>query len=145
MKAGVIDLIGYNYAHERFQDEFPSKLFIATETTSALATRGYYENPSDTIKRWPIRWDIPFTQGNTDHTVSAYDHVSTPWGSTHEETWKIIKKHQFMSGMFIWTGFDYLGEPTPYGWPSRSSYFGVVDLAGFPKDTYFMYQSEWTD
>jgi beta-galactosidase len=49
-----------------------------------------------------------------------------------------------MSGMFIWTGFDYLGEPTPYGWPSRSSYFGVVDLAGFPKDTYFMYQSEWT-
>lgn len=148
MKAGVIDLIGYNYAHEHYEGfpaEFPEKCFIATETTSALATRGYYENPSDTIRRWPIRWDIPFTQGNADHTVSSYDHVSTPWGSTHEETWKIIKKHQFMSGMFVWTGFDYLGEPTPYGWPSRSSYFGIVDLAGFPKDSYYLYQSEWTD
>lgn len=148
MKAGVIDLIGYNYAHERYEGfpaEFPEKCFIATETTSALATRGYYENPSDTIRRWPIRWDIPFTRGNADHTVSAYDHVSAPWGSTHEETWKIIKKHQFMSGMFVWTGFDYLGEPTPYGWPSRSSYFGIVDLAGFPKDSYYLYQSEWTD
>ena len=147
MKAGVIDLIGYNYAHERYEGfsaEFPGKCFIATETTSALATRGYYENPSDTIRRWPIRWDRPFTEGNADNTVSAYDHVSTPWGSTHEETWKIIKKHQYMSGMFVWTGFDYLGEPTPYGWPSRSSYFGIVDLAGFPKDSYYMYKSEWT-
>jgi len=66
-------------------------------------------------------------------------------GSTHEETWKIIKKHDFISGQFIWTGFDYLGEPTPYSWPSRSSYFGIIDLAGFPKDVYYMYQSEWTD
>ena len=57
----------------------------------------------------------------------------------------IIKKHDFLSGMYIWTGFDYLGEPTPYPWPSRSSYFGIVDLAGFPKDAYYMYQSEWTD
>ena len=56
-----------------------------------------------------------------------------------------MKKYDFLSGMYIWTGFDYLGEPTPYGWPSRSSYFGIVDLAGFPKDAYYMYQSEWTD
>jgi len=56
-----------------------------------------------------------------------------------------MKKYDFLSGMFIWTGFDYMGEPTPYSWPSRSSYFGIIDLAGFPKDVYYMYQSEWTD
>lgn len=144
----VLDLVGYNYAHGNYVDfpnEFPGEKFIATETTSALATRGYYEMPSDSIRRWPYAWDKPFTDGNPDNTVSAYDHVSTPWGSTHEETWKLMKKHDFLSGMFIWTGFDYLGEPTPYSWPSRSSYFGIIDLAGFPKDVYYMYQSEWTD
>ena len=148
IKPDVLDLIGYNYAHtsyEHFPEVFPGKLFIATETTSALATRGHYDMPSDSIRRWPIRWDLPFTQGNDNNTVSAYDNVSTPWGSTHAETWRVIKQHDYLSGMFIWTGFDYLGEPTPYGWPSRSSYFGVVDLAGFPKDAYYMYQSEWTD
>ncbi len=148
IKSDAFNLIGYNYKHENFktfQDSFPGKKFIAAETTSALATRGYYEMPSDTIRRWPVHWDIPFTDGNPDNTVSAYDHVSTPWGSTHEETWKIVKKYDFLSGMYIWTGFDYLGEPTPYGWPSRSSYFGIIDLAGFPKDAYYMYQSEWTD
>lgn len=101
--------------------------------------------PSDSIRRWPERWDKPFDKGNPDNTCSAYDNCSTPWGSTHEETWKIVKKYEFLSGMYVWTGFDYLGEPTPYGWPSRSSYFGIVDLAGFPKDAYYMYQSEWTD
>jgi beta-galactosidase len=148
IKSGALDVIGFNYHHEAFepfQKDYPGKKFIATETTSALATRGHYDMPSDSIRRWPIAWDKPFTEGNPDNTVSAYDNVSAPWGSTHEETWRIVKKHDFLSGMFIWTGFDYLGEPTPYGWPSRSSYFGVVDLAGFPKDTYYLYQSEWTD
>lgn len=148
IRSGALDLIGYNYNHNDWADfprQYPGKKFIATETTSALATRGHYDMPSDSIRRWPLRWDIPFTQGNTDNTVSAYDNVSTPWGSTHEESWKIIRKFDFLSGMFIWTGFDYLGEPTPYGWPSRSSYFGIVDLAGFPKDVYYMYQSEWTN
>ncbi|UZH56793.1 glycoside hydrolase family 2 protein [Salinimicrobium tongyeongense] len=146
--SGALDLIGYNYAHQtwpKHQVNFPQPPFIATETTSALATRGFYEFPSDTTKIWPVRWDIPFDGGNPDHTISAFDQVRTPWGSTHETTWKIIKKHEFLSGFYIWTGFDYLGEPTPYGWPSRSSYFGIVDLAGFPKDTYYMYKSEWTN
>ena len=57
----------------------------------------------------------------------------------------LIKKNDFISGQYVWTGFDYIGEPTPYGWPARSSYFGIVDLAGFPKDVYYLYQSEWTD
>jgi beta-galactosidase len=148
IKSGALDLIGYNYNHgmfEKFPEDYPGKKFIATETTSALATRGHYDMPSDSIRVWPIAWDKIFTEGNRDNSVSAYDNVRAPWGSTHEETWKIVKKHDFLSGMFVWTGFDYIGEPTPYVWPSRSSYFGIVDLAGFPKDVYYMYQSEWTN
>jgi beta-galactosidase len=148
IKSGALDLIGYNYNINDFADfpnRYPGKNFIATETTSAIATRGHYDMPSDTIHRWPVRWDKPFTEGNADLTCSSYDNCSVPWGSTHEETWRIIKKYDFLSGMFIWTGFDYLGEPTPYPWPARSSYFGIVDLAGFPKDAFYMYQSEWTD
>lgn len=149
IKSGAIDLIGYNY-HEydyaTFHDRYPGKKFIATETTSGLETRGHYDMPSDSIRRWPTARDYKtYAKMNDDHTVSAYDNVSPPWGSTHEETWKVMKKYDFLSGMFIWTGFDYLGEPTPYTWPSRSSYFGIVDLAGFPKDVYYMYQSEWTN
>jgi beta-galactosidase len=148
IKSGAIDLIGYNY-HEfdyaKFHDRYPGKKFIATETTSGLETRGHYDMPSDSIRIWPSRYDKPFTDGNADNSVSAYDNVRPAWGSTHEATWKVMKKYDFLSGMFIWTGFDYLGEPTPYTWPSRSSYFGIVDLAGFPKDIYYMYQSEWTN
>ena len=146
IESGAIDLIGYNY-HEydyaTFHDRYPGKKFIATETTSGLEMRGYYEQPSDSIRVWPVRWDKPFT--HPGNAVSAYDNTRPPWGSTHEMTWKVMKKYDFLSGMFIWTGFDYLGEPTPFSWPSRSSYFGIIDLAGFPKDVYYMYQSEWTD
>jgi len=145
IKSGALDLIGYNYHqndYAAFHDRYPGKKFIATETTSGLETRGYYDMPSDSIRVWPTNLNFV---GNPDHTVSAYDNVRPPWGSTHEATWKQIKKYDFLSGLFIWTGFDYLGEPTPYSWPSRSSYFGIVDLAGFPKDIYYMYQSEWTN
>jgi beta-galactosidase len=147
IKSGALDLVGYNYHHDEFEtfpQTFPNQKFIATETVSALMTRGVYDMPSEVIRRWPVRdgWKGP--KPNADNTCSSYDNVSAPWGSTHEETWKVIKKHDYLSGQFIWTGFDYLGEPTPYGWPSRSSYFGIIDLAGFPKDVYYMYQSEWT-
>lgn len=147
IQSGALDLIGFNYHHHdwaNFPETFPGENFIATETVSALATRGHYDMPSDSVRVWPKRWDIPFHEGNPDNTCSAYDNCRTPWGSTHAESWKLIKKYDFLSGMFIWTGFDYLGEPTPYRWPSRSSYFGIVDLAGFPKDIYYMYKSEWT-
>ena len=148
LTAGDLDLIGTNYDHKKIpqlQKMFPGRPIIGTETTSALATRGSYDMPSDQIRRWPKRWDEVLKDGNPDFTCSAYDNVSAPWGSTHEETWKIVKKHDFFSGMFIWTGWDYIGEPTPYPWPSVTSYFGIIDLAGFPKDTYYMYQSEWTN
>jgi beta-galactosidase len=145
--AGDLDLVGTNYAHDRipqFPKLFPGRIFIGTETVSGLASRGNYDMPSDVIRRWPHRWDEDLKDGNKDFSVSAYDNVSAPWGSTQEETWKIVKKNTFFAGQFIWTGWDYLGEPTPYPWPARSSYFGIIDLAGFPKDVYYMYQSEWT-
>ncbi len=148
IKSGALDLIGFNYHHENFEafhDSFPGQKFIATETTSSLQSRGVYNMPSDSMLIWPKRWDIPFFEGNPDNSCSAYDNSHAPWGSTHEESWKLIKKHDYLSGFYIWTGFDYIGEPTPYQWPSRSSYFGIIDLAGFPKDVYYMYQSEWTD
>ena len=147
IRSEALDLIGYNYHQndfEAFPQTFPGKKFIGTETVSALMTRGVYDMPSDEIRRWPVRDNWKGPRPNADNTCSSYDNVSAPWGSTHEETWKVIKKHDFLSGQFIWTGFDYLGEPTPYWWPSRSSYFGIIDLAGFPKDVYYMYQSEWT-
>ncbi|NLZ73914.1 MAG: DUF4982 domain-containing protein, partial [Bacteroidales bacterium] len=79
------------------------------------------------------------------HHCSSYDNNHVPWGSTHELTWDLTKKYDHISGLYIWTGFDYLGEPTPFWWPSRSSFFGIIDLAGIPKDVYYMYQSEWTN
>ncbi len=167
-RSGACDLIGHNYHianWEKFHEVFPGAVFIASETTSAIATRGHYDMPSDSLRRWPTAKarrvinearkknnDVDYMKlfrennvMNPDFTCSSYDNCCVPWGSTQEQTWKIVKRNDFISGMFIWTGFDYLGEPTPYPWPARSSYFGIVDLAGFPKDAYFMYKSEWTD
>jgi len=145
--SGALDLVGFNYNDTlwtRFPVAFPAGKYIGTETTSALATRGSYDMPSDVIRRWPARWDQPFKDGNADLTCSAYDNCSAPWGTTHQDSWRLIRDNDFLAGMYIWTGFDYLGEPTPYWWPARSSYFGIIDLAGFPKDAYWFYQSEWT-
>lgn len=145
-KSGALDIIGFNYHHEWIKDvpqNFPGKPFIVTESVSALQTRGYYRMPSDTMFVAPERWDKPYT--NPTMMCSSYDNSHVPWGSTHETTLDIVKHTPFCAGQFIWTGFDYIGEPTPYGFPARSSYFGIIDLAGFPKDIYYMYQSEWTD
>lgn len=145
-RSQALDIIGYNY-HEQYLDSissfFPGKPFLFSEATSALMTRGYYEMPSDSARLWPTRWDVPFSSSETK--CSAYDNCRTPWGNSHEGAWLAVKDNPFVAGLFVWTGFDYLGEPTPFSWPARSSYFGIVDLAGFPKDVYYMYQSEWTD
>jgi beta-galactosidase len=144
---GGLDIVGTNYHHGKIpelQKMFPGRVILGAETTSAVQSRSSYIMPSDEIRRWPRKWDEVLKEGTPDFTCSAYDNSSAPWGSTHEETWKIVKKHDFFAGMFIWTGWDYLGEPTPYPWPAVSSYFGIIDLAGFPKDSYYMYQSEWT-
>ncbi|MCC8198976.1 MAG: DUF4982 domain-containing protein [Tannerellaceae bacterium] len=145
-RSGALDVYGFNYHHQNFApfpDIYPGKKLHISESTSGLMTRGYYEMPSDHMFIRPDSWDKPFDL--PIHMCSSYDNCHVPWGSTHEVSWKEVKKYSFVSGLFIWTGFDYLGEPTPFGWPSRSSFFGIVDLAGFPKDVYYMYQSEWTD
>lgn len=145
-RSGAIDVIGYNYHNQNVPAVprlFPGKPFIITESVSALMTRGFYEMPSDKMMQRPARWDRPYF--NPTFSCSSYDNVRTPWGSHHEENLIFLNSQPFVAGQYIWTGFDYIGEPTPYGWPARSSYFGIVDLAGFPKDVYYLYQSEWTD
>lgn len=143
-RSGALDIIGFNYHDDWFAgvpEKFPGKPFVVTESVSALATRGYYRMPADSMYIWPARWDKPFTDPSM--ACSAYDNCHVPWGNTHEGTMRHVEENDFIMGQFVWTGFDYLGEPTPYGWPARSSYFGIVDLAGFPKDAYWFYQSRW--
>ena len=145
-KSGAIDLIGFNYHHQWVKDvpkNFPNKPFIFSESVSALQTRGFYTMPSDTVYKAPVQWWLPYT--DPTYMCSAYDNFHASWSSTHEETWDVVKHTPYVGGQYIWTGFDYIGEPTPYGFPARSSYFGIIDLAGFPKDSYYMYQSEWTE
>lgn len=145
-RSGALDIIGYNYHNENVASvprNFPGKPFIITESISGLMTRGFYQMPSSQQFVWPERWDKPFY--NDTYACSSYDNCHVPWGTYHEDNMLTLRKYPYVSGQFIWTGFDYIGEPTPYGWPARSSYFGIVDLAGFPKDVYYLYQSEWTD
>ena len=144
-KSGAIDLMGFNYHHQWVKDvpkNFPNKPFIFSESVSALQTRDFYMMPSDSVYVAPKEWWLPYT--DPSFMCSAYDNMHASWSSTHEELWDVVKHTQYVGGQYIWTGFDYIGEPTPYGFPARSSYFGVIDLAGFPKDVYYMYQSEWT-
>ena len=144
-KSGALDIIGFNYHHQWVKDvpkNFPGKPFIFSESVSALQTRGNYMMPSDSVFKAPKEWWLPYT--DPTYMCSSYDNMHASWSSTHEETWDVVKHNDFVGGQYIWTGFDYIGEPTPYGFPARSSYFGIIDLAGFPKDTYYMYKSEWT-
>jgi beta-galactosidase len=143
-RSGALDIIGFNYHepdYEKVPTLYPGKPFLVTESVSALQTRGFYRMPSDSIFIAPIRWDIPYT--DEANACSAYDNQHAPWSCTHELMQQMAQKYDYLCGQYIWTGFDYLGEPTPYGWPARSSFFGIVDLAGFPKDVYYMYQSIW--
>ena len=130
-RSGALDIIGFNYHDAWFKDvprNFPGKPFLVSESVSALQTRGYYRMPSDSMYIWPERWDKPFEADTM--ACSAYDNCHVPWGSTHEGTLRLVEENPFIMGQFIWTGFDYIGEPTPFGWPARSSFFGIVDLAG---------------
>src|SRR6266699_2484149 len=148
LQSGALDLLGHNYHHEawaNFPTQFPGKKFIITEAMSALNSRGVYEQPSDSVASYATPYvKDSGPQPNKDYRLSSYDDRKAFWGSLHEESLRLFERYPFLSGMFIWQGIDYLGEPTPYEWPARSSYFGVVDLAGFPKDPYYLYQSVWT-
>jgi beta-galactosidase len=123
-----IDIIGFNYRLE-FPDEYhknhPKMPVYGSETASSIATRGEYTTD-------PLR-----------NTLSAYDVNAVPWGEKAEEWWKYYGTREWMAGGFAWTGFDYRGEPTPYGWPSISSQFGIVDMCGYPKDSFYYYKAWW--
>lgn len=146
LRSGAFDIVGFNY-HEQDYDSvrvwYPNMPFIGSETASALNSRGFYLHPSSELHVVPERWDLPYDTEH--HQCSAYDHSRAPWATLHEEAWRAVRDRDYCAGTFVWTGFDYIGEPTPYSWPSRSSYFGIVDLCGFPKDCYYLYRAEWTE
>jgi beta-galactosidase len=147
--AGALDLLGHNYHHAawpNFPTQFAGAKFIITEAMSALNSRGVYEQPSDSVAIYYTPYEKNRgPQPPQNGRISSYDNRHAFWGSLHEESLRLFEQNAFLSGMFIWQGIDYLGEPTPYEWPARSSYFGVVDLAGFPKDPFYLYQSVWTE
>lgn len=148
--SGALDVLGFNYKsydYDSLPIRFPGMPLIATETASALQTRGVYPLAADRLRIWPPDYKVQanFTGGFPDHTCSAYDNTFAYWGITHERAWLDVKRQPKLAGAFVWSGFDYLGEPTPYLFPARSSYFGIIDLAGFPKDVYHLYRSEWTN
>ena len=128
--SAVLDVQGFNYHHapqiDAFHQKFPKQPTTGTEVGSTVSTRGIYVD--DKEKGY----------------VSAYDVNYPPWASTAEEWWQTYDQRQFLSGGFVWTGFDYRGEPTPYGWPCINSHFGLMDTCGFPKDNYFYYQAWWS-
>jgi beta-galactosidase len=135
--AAALDVAGINYSikeYDKQKQKYPHRAYIGSETTSAVASRGVYHMPA-AINRLK----------SPDMQCSAYDNCYVPWGASAEEAWREVKKRDFMSGLFVWTGFDYIGEPTPYNYPAVSSYFGIIDLCGFPKDPYYLYQSQWTE
>lgn len=146
LRSGALDIYGFNY-HTSLYDStriwYGDKPLIGSETVSSVHSRGVYFQPSTEPAPLPTDWRVVYDTPH--HQCTAYDNSRVAWGDGHEESWIAVRDRDYMAGTFVWTGFDYLGEPTPYSWPSRSSYFGIVDLCGFPKDIYYMYRSEWTD
>ncbi|MBO5358643.1 MAG: DUF4982 domain-containing protein [Clostridia bacterium] len=135
------DIVGLNYkphTYETNYNKYTDKMLLGSETESCISSRGIYHFPAE-ICIDKKKWD--------DLAVSDYGLVAPPWAYYAERELAYQQDNPFVMGEFIWTGFDYLGEPTPYysEWPSRSSYFGVVDLAGLPKNRYYLYRSVWTD
>ncbi|MBQ7691831.1 MAG: DUF4982 domain-containing protein [Muribaculaceae bacterium] len=136
--AQVADVPGYNYRVHRYEETFPrlpQGFLLGSETASTVSTRGHYVFPDTCAanKEWP------------DGQCSGYDTECCWWSNLPDDDWRLQDDKPWTIGEFVWTGYDYLGEPTPYDayWPSRSSYFGIVDLAGLPKDRYWLYRSHW--
>ena len=136
--AQVADVPGYNYRVHKYEEmmkRLPQGFLLGSETASTVSSRGEYFFP-DTVAP------------NKEHSngqCSGYDVEHCWWSNLPDDDWKMQDDYNWVTGEFVWTGFDYLGEPTPYDkyWPSRSSYFGIVDLAGLPKDRFFLYRSHW--
>ena len=135
----VVDLVGFNYkpfAYKKEHLEHPNYVLYGSETASTVSSRGVYKFPAKEKK----------SPSYADFQTSSYDLEYPNWASTPDTEFEMQDECKFILGEFVWTGFDYLGEPTPYneGTPAKSSYFGMVDLAGLKKDRFFLYQSRWS-
>ncbi len=136
--AATMEVPGFNYRPFRYQeayDRLPQQVILGTETASTLSSRGVYKFPVE--RKSMAEYD--------DHQASSYDVEHCSWSDLPEDNFIMHDDLPYAMGEFVWTGFDYLGEPTPYysAWPSHSSLFGIVDLAGIPKDRYYLYRSQW--
>jgi beta-galactosidase len=123
-----------------FRDKFPDKVILSSENAAALSSRGEYLFPVEGGNSAPVR-DGAGGNSQTQH-VSSYELYTAPFGSSADKVFASLDRHPYVAGGFVWSGWDYLGEPTPY-YGARSSYFGVIDLAGFKKDRFYLYQSVW--
>jgi beta-galactosidase len=136
--AAAMDVPGFNYRAHRYAENhahLPQDIILGSETASTVSSRGVYRFP---VERVAMRkYD--------DHQSSSYDLEYCDWSNLPEDDWLWHDQYDWAIGEFVWTGFDYLGEPTPYytDWPSHSSLFGIIDLAGLPKDRYYLYRSHW--
>ena len=136
--AAMMDVAGFNYRPHRYAENYlrlPQQIILGSETASTVSSRGVYKFPVE--RRSMATYD--------DHQSSSYDVEHCGWSDLPEDDWIWHDDYAWSIGEFVWTGFDYLGEPTPYytDWPSHSSLFGIVDLAGLPKDRYYLYRSHW--
>ena len=136
--AAVMDIAGFNYRPHKYQENYkklPQQIILGSETASTLSSRGVYKLPvaRRSMQKYP------------DHQASSYDVEHCGWSNLPEDDFIQHEDLPYCIGEFVWTGFDYLGEPTPYytDWPSHSSLFGIIDLAGLPKDRYYLYRSHW--
>ena len=136
--AAVFDVPGFNYRPHRYQESYsklPQRLILGSETASTVSSRGVYKFPVE--RKSMAKYE--------DHQASSYDVEHCSWSNLPEDDFIQHEDLPYCMGEFVWTGFDYLGEPTPYysDWPSHSSLFGIIDLAGLPKDRYWLYRSHW--
>jgi beta-galactosidase len=131
----ALDLTGWNYNrnYTRYREHYPNNPIIYSESASALSTRGFYELPLPGKK----------TQYSKQFQVNSYDRNAAQWSDIPDREFQLMETDSFVAGEFVWTGFDYLGEPTPFAQQARSSYFGIVDLCGIPKDRFYLYRSHW--
>lgn len=123
-----------------FREKFPDKMILSSENAAALSSRGEYLFPVTNEISSPVKDGLGGDDKNQQ--ISAYELYSVDFGSSADKVFATMDKHPFVAGGFAWSGWDYLGEPTPY-YLSRSSYFGIIDLAGFKKDRFYLYQSRW--
>lgn len=140
----VLDVQGFNYHPDNYDPvhcKFPAMPLIATEIGATVGTRGCYAREPFTVPGDTSRYE----GDSTNCHVAAYDINAPDWAETAEQAWQAVATRPWMAGGFVWSGFDYRGEPTPFAWPAVSSSYAILDTCGFPKDVYYYYKSWWTD